>query len=63
MITKSGKVLLMDAYLSTRSFDMIKDILGEDVLGTKKGIFLKSTFQNQQREYVDLRQGRFASAA
>tara|TARA_R110002074_G_scaffold19985_1_gene63549 strand:- start:108 stop:3545 length:3438 start_codon:yes stop_codon:yes gene_type:complete len=52
MIRNSNKIIVMDAYLTSRSFDMIKDILKEDILN-KKSILIKNKFKYEQREYID----------
>ncbi len=52
MIRNSKKIMIMDAYLTSRSYDMIKDILKEDIT-TKKSILIKNKFKYEQRQYID----------
>ena len=53
MITNSKKVMVMDAYLSSRSYDFIKDIYGDDIT-SKKALFLKNKFKYEQRQYIEV---------
>ena len=52
IIKNSKKVMIMDAYLSERSFNMVKDILGDEIQN-KKCYYLKNDFQSEKRELVD----------
>ncbi len=59
MIKDSRKVMIMDAYLSTRSFDMIKDIYKEDIVD-KRCYYLKNDFKYEQRNLIEVdSKGRF----
>ena len=53
MITNSPKIMVMDAYLTSRSYDFIKDIYGDDI-ENKKGFFLKNTFKYAKRDYIEV---------
>lgn len=52
MIKNSKKIMLMDAYLTSRSFDMVKDIYGDDIIN-KKAHYLNNTFKYDKREYIE----------
>tara|TARA_R110002153_G_scaffold274315_1_gene448467 strand:+ start:7692 stop:11483 length:3792 start_codon:yes stop_codon:yes gene_type:complete len=59
MIKNSNKVMVMDAYLSSRSFDMIKDIYKEDITN-KKCYYLKNDFKYSKRNLIEVdSKGRF----
>tara|TARA_R110000803_G_scaffold11944_2_gene35210 strand:- start:14 stop:3880 length:3867 start_codon:yes stop_codon:yes gene_type:complete len=53
IISNSKKVMLMDAYLTTRSYNMIKDILKDKIIN-KKSYYLKNIFKYEKRELVIL---------
>lgn len=52
MVENSKKILVMDAYLSTRSFDFLKDIFNDKV-NEKKSLYIKNDFQYPRRKYID----------
>ena len=52
MILNSSKILVMDAYLSTRSFDFIKDIFKNNIT-QKKCIYIKNQYKYPVRKYID----------
>ena len=52
IITNSKKIMVMDAFLSTRSFDFIKDIIKDDI-NNKKSIYIKNNFKYPLRKWVD----------
>lgn len=58
MIKNSKKVLLMDAYLSSRSYNFIKDIYQDDI-NNKKCFFLKNNFKYPKRDYVECDKSAF----
>tara|TARA_R110002012_G_scaffold10961_1_gene49333 strand:- start:58 stop:3564 length:3507 start_codon:yes stop_codon:yes gene_type:complete len=53
LVSYSKRILLMDAYLSKRSFDFLKDIIGEEEIKEKKCLYLKNNFKYEQRTYID----------
>jgi len=53
LIKNSNKILLMDAYLSQRSFNFLKDVIGEEEIKEKKCLYLKNNFKYEQRTYND----------
>ena len=61
MIRNSPKVMIMDAYITSRSFDMIKDIIGEDI-NKKKAHYLINEYKYPQRKYHDLDKKLFVDA-
>ncbi len=61
MIKNSSKVMIMDAYITTRSFNMIKDIMGKDI-ENKKCHYLINEYQYEPREYYDLDKELFVNA-
>ena len=52
IIKNSNKVMIMDAYLTTRSYHMVKDIYGDDIIN-KKSHYLNNTFKYDKREYIE----------
>tara|TARA_R110000803_G_C11986119_1_gene321318 strand:+ start:293 stop:3589 length:3297 start_codon:yes stop_codon:yes gene_type:complete len=52
IVKNSSKIMLMDAYLTTRSFNMVKDIYGE-AIEKKKCYHLINKFQYPERVRID----------
>ena len=52
LIKNSNKIMIMDAYLTNRSFNMIKDIYGEDI-NNKKCYHLINKFQYPERIKIE----------
>jgi len=53
IIKESPKVMVMDAYLSERSYNFIKDIYGDDI-DNKKSFYLKNEFKYPKRDYIEV---------
>ena len=52
MILTTKKILVMDAYLTTRSFDFIKDIFKQNIIN-KKCIYIKNDFKYPVRKFIE----------
>jgi len=59
IVKNSSKVMLMDAYITTRSYNMVKDIMGDAMIKEKKCYYLKNKFKYPKREYIDADKGAF----
>ena len=53
IITNSKKVMVMDAYLSSRSYDFIKDIYGDE-MENKKALTMINKYKYEQRQYIEV---------
>ena len=55
IIKNSNKIMIMDAYISERSFNMIGDIK-KDTINDEKNFYLKNEFKNEERYYIEVSQ-------
>ena len=55
IIKNSSKIMVMDAYISERSFNMIGDIK-KDTINDEKNFYLKNEFKNEERYYIEVSQ-------
>jgi hypothetical protein len=60
IIKNSTKIMVMDAYISERSFNMIGDIK-KDTINDEKNFYLKNEYKNEERFYIEVSQSSLVS--